>query len=205
MKKLLLLSTVTFFLYSFEASARTETPDYNFNDFNVNGSLLSSLNSDDADVSAPIEYDVSKLPAPVAQMREKLIAAAKTGNIEELRPLLETGEDSTQVSLIELPEDPIALLKSVSGDGEGIEVLAILLDILNTGYVHLDVGKDSEIYVWPYFFAVPLDTLTHRQKVELLQIVTSGDYEQMKELDAYVFYRIGISPDGKWRFFITGD
>ena len=38
------------------------------------------------------------------------------------------------------------------------------------------------MYVWPYFFAVPLDRLTPRQRVELFKIVTAGDYEDMKTL-----------------------
>lgn len=206
-KKLSFFLIALSFFFSSGAFARTEKPGHDLNSFNNNSILSSSENDDenDDDEIAVIEYDFSKLPPPVAQMREKLIAAAKTGDIEKLRPLLDVGEDGTQISLIEVPKDPIALLKSVSGDDDGVEVLAILLDILNAGYVHLDSGKDSEIYVWPYFFAVPLNKLSNSQKVELLQIITAGDYEQMKELETYVFYRAGISPDGKWRFFITGD
>jgi hypothetical protein len=61
------------------------------------------------------------------------------------------------------------------------------------------------MYVWPYFFAVPLDALTGRQRVELFKIVTAGDYEDMKNYGAYIFYRAGISPEGRWLFFVAGD
>lgn len=34
-----------------------------------------------------IEYDVSKLPEPVRRLREKLLEAAKTGDIEKLKQI----------------------------------------------------------------------------------------------------------------------
>ena len=109
------------------------------------------------------------------------------------------------LSLGGLEGDPIEFLKSQSGDAEGREILAILLEVLESGFVHLDAGTDNEVYVWPYFFAVPLDALTPQQKVELFTILTSGDLEEMKSFGAYVFYRVGISPQGRWRFFVAGD
>jgi hypothetical protein len=77
--------------------------------------------------------------------------------------------------------------------------------VLESGYVHLDAGTPDELYVWPYFFAYPLDKLDAKQKVELFQIVTAGDYDEMKQFGTYVFYRLGITPKGRWRFFVTGD
>jgi hypothetical protein len=41
--------------------------------------------------------------------------------------------------------------------------------------------------------------------VELFKIVTAGDYEDMKTYDAYVFYRVGITSQGRWAFFVAGD
>jgi hypothetical protein len=160
------------------------------------------------DPNAPVpavEYDLSKLPAPVRDLHDKLVAAAKAGLIEAVRPLLKTGEAPTQLSLAGVDNDPITFLKSLSGDEGGQEILAILLEVLEAGYVHLDAGKPEELYVWPYFFAVPLDKLTDMQRVELFKLVTSGDYEDMKSFGAYIFYRVGISPDGQWRFFLAGE
>jgi hypothetical protein len=160
------------------------------------------------DPNAPVpavEYDLSKLPVPVRELHDKLVAAAKAGQIEAVRPMLKTGEDPTQLSLAGTDNDPITFLKSLSGDEGGQEILAILLEVLEAGYVHLDAGKPEELYVWPYFFAVPLDKLTDMQRVELFKLVTSGDYEDMKSFGAYIFYRVGISPDGKWQFFLAGE
>lgn len=151
-----------------------------------------------------IQYDVEKLPEPVKRMRSLLVEACKTGDIEKLRPLLGKG-DQTQLSFGNVDGDPVTFLKGLSGDEEGVEILAIMEEVLNAGYVHLNAGKPDEIYVWPYFFGFPLDKLTGPQKVELFKIVTAGDFEEMKSYDAYLFYRLGIRPDGQWAFFIAGE
>ena len=69
----------------------------------------------------------------------------------------------------------------------------------------VDSWTDQEMFVWPYFFAQPLDKLTPAQRVELFSVVTYGDYEDMKAFGAYIFYRVGITPEGRWRFFVAGD
>lgn len=152
-----------------------------------------------------IQYDLSTLPEPVQQTRRLIIEATKTGDIEKLRPLLGTGEDETQLSLGGIEGDPIKFLRELSGDSEGQEILAIIEEVMSAGFVHMDPGTSNDFYVWPYFFAIPLDKLTAAQRVELFKIVTAGDYEDMKTYGAYIFYRIGITPTGKWSFFIAGD
>jgi hypothetical protein len=153
----------------------------------------------------PVLYDLQQLPEPVRRLHDRLLEACKSGDIEKLRPFLETGESGTQLSFGGVDGDPIAFLKELSGDKEGAEILAILEDVLESGYVHLDADTANDLYVWPYFFAVPLDKLTARQRVELFKIVTAGDYEEMKPYGSYTFYRVGITPDGRWSFFVEGD
>ena len=160
----------------------------------------------DPDAPLPeIVYDLEKLPEPVRRMRQLIVDAAKRGNLDGLRPLIGVGEDATQLSLGGIEGDPIAFLRELSGDKEGQEILAILEEVLSAGYVHLDAGTPNELYVWPYFFAIPLEKLDARQRVELFKIVTAGDYEEMKTYGSYVFYRVGITPEGRWSFFVAGD
>lgn len=164
-----------------------------------------SMHDDDKVTVPVIEHDLEKLPPAVKQMRQKIIDAAKSGNVDNLKNLLGSPNDPTELSVSDNVQDPIKFIKEQSADGEGLETLAILIDLLNTGYVHLDSDKEEEIYVWPYFIAIPLDKLTKAETVEIFQIMTAGDLEQMKEIGTYSFYRIGITPDGKWQFFMTGD
>lgn len=150
-------------------------------------------------------YDIEKLPPEVKRTRSLVIEACESGDLEKLRPLIGLGDSQTQLSLAEIEGDPIAYLKSLAGDEGGQEILAILEEVMSAGYVHLDAGKPEELYVWPYFFAVPIEKLTAPQRVELFKIVTAGDYEEMKNYGSYIFYRVGIAPDGRWVFFTAGE
>lgn len=158
-----------------------------------------------AEPPAEILRDLSVLPEPTRRMRELILEATKSGDIEKLRPLLGTGDSATQLSLSGIDGDPIAFIKELAGDEGGQEILAILEEVLEAGFVHLDANTANDIYVWPYFFAVPLETLTPPQRVELFRIVTAGDYEEMKSYGTYIFYRVGITPKGEWSFFVAGD
>jgi hypothetical protein len=151
-----------------------------------------------------VEYDVSKLPEPVKELREKIVAAAATGDPEKLRPLLSGNGEPPQLSLNAF-DDPITYLKSQSGDPEGREILAILIEVLDAGYVHVGAGTPDEMYVWPYFAEYPVDKLTPPQLVELFRLIYAGDYEDMKNEGTYLFYRVGITPKGEWKYFIAGD
>jgi hypothetical protein len=157
-----------------------------------------------ADEQIPVvEYDFSKLPVPVARLRDQLMEAAATGDLEKLRPILDANPD-VELSLDEV-DDPIAFLKSSSGDDGGREIMAVLIEVLEAGYVHVDAGTADEMYVWPYFARYPVDKLSPRQLVELFKLVYAGDYEDMKAYGEYLYYRVGISPDGSWRYFLSGD
>lgn len=148
---------------------------------------------------------LADLPEPVRAMREKIIEAAKDADFEALKPLIGDGADATQFSLTPVEGDPLDYLRSLGGDEDGYEILAILEEVLEAGYAVFDPGTENEVYVWPYFTATSLDTLTPKQRVELFKLVTSGDYEDMKSFGAYIFFRAGITPDGKWQFFVAGD
>lgn len=152
-----------------------------------------------------VSHDLQALPFPTRRMHELILEATQSGDIEKLRPLIGTGESATQVSLGTIEEDPVDFLKSLSGDPEGHEILAILQEILEAGYVHLDKGTSHELYVWPYFFGVSLEKLDAGQMVDLFRIVTYGDYADFKDFGGYIFYRVGITPTGRWAFFVAGD
>jgi len=158
-----------------------------------------------ADPPAEVIYDIEKAPEPVRRMRELIMEAAKTGDISKLKPLMNPGPDQTAVPLQTPDQDPIEALMAISGDSDGVEILAILLDIFSTGFVQLDKGTADEAYVWPYFVGKSLGLLTPQEKVELLRIVTAGDVAEMQEYGNYNFFRVGITPDGRWKFLTVGD
>lgn len=164
-----------------------------------------SVLSEQSDEPLPeILYSPEFLPPPVKRLREQILEAAQTGLPEKLRPVLEANEVMPTLAFDDIG-DPIDYLKTSSGDGEGLELMAILSEVLEAGFVHVDKGTPQEMYVWPYFARYPLDGLKPDQMVELYRLVTAGDYADMQTFGAYSFYRLGIGPDGTWHYFVAGD
>ncbi len=163
------------------------------------------INKDENRPTPEILYDTELLPVPAQRMRELIIEACKTGDIEALRPLIGVGADITQLAFGGIEDDPINYLRQLSGDEGGQEILAILLEIMESGFVKVSEGDTGDMYVWPYFFAVPIESLNPQQRVELFKVVTAGDYEDMRAYGSYIFYRSAISPEGRWIFFLAGD
>lgn len=149
--------------------------------------------------------DIDNIPRPVREMHGEILRAAKSGKIEALRLAIEMNEIPPILGTEDVSDDPVEQLRALSGDSQGSEILAILTDILESDFVLSEAGTPREMYVWPYFADMPLDYLSAPQRVELLRIITSADLAEMEELGHYSFYRLGISADGVWHYFVAGD
>jgi hypothetical protein len=150
-----------------------------------------------------IHYGTDALPVHVRELRESMLSAVQSGDIGELRHLYEASDIKPDLG-IPPAADPVAHWKSVSGDGQGREVLAALSLILEAGYVVLPLGRDLEnngLYIWPYFAEVPLDKLTPAQEVELLRLVPPAAAKAMREKGKYTHWRLAIGADGSWHSF----
>ena len=148
--------------------------------------------------------DLSRLPPPVARMRARILEAARSGDLTQVVTVMESNETMPVFSR-GTDKNPTTYWKGSYPDSDGIEILAIMIAVLEAPFVHVDWGTPQDMYVWPYFARTPLQTLTPAQKVELFRIVTGADYKEMRETGAYMFYRLGIGPDGTWHFFVAGD
>ena len=148
--------------------------------------------------------DLSRLPEKVRQMRARILEAARSGDLNKVATVMQSNE-LTPVFSFGGEKNPVEFWKSSYPDSDGLEALAILIELLELPFVHLDRGTPQEMYVWPYFYSVPLRQLTPEQKVELFRLVTGSDWREMLDFGAYIFFRVGISPDGVWHFFVAGD
>lgn len=169
--------------------------------------LAQSNEGSRASVDAPLPEvlrDESQMPEPVREKHQELVEAARSGDMETLRALMQAEAEPPAVSFGD-PGDPIDYLKALSADADGREILAILWEVLESGFIHVGEGTEDELYVWPYFAEFPLGALTSEELVELFTLVTAADYEDMKSYGAYTFFRVGIAPDGRWLFFLAGD
>ena len=152
----------------------------------------------------PILRKAADMPEPVRKTWAALREAARLGDIDALRPLIEAQPSPPTFAFDEI-DQPILYLKSLSGDPEGREILAILLEVLESGFVLADPDTPEAMYLWPYFTRYPLEDLSPEQMVEMFTLLTAGDYQDMLSYGAYIFFRVGISPDGTWHFFVAGD
>jgi hypothetical protein len=143
------------------------------------------------------------LPPAVKELRDAILAAVQSGNIEDLQTALEWNELRPILSNNAV-DDPIDYWKKVSGDGEGREILAILANILAAGHTTLPLGKDIEnnlVYVWPAAAEARFDALTPAQEVALLRLVSPAELKAMREKKRWTGYRLVIGADGTWHSF----
>ncbi|HEX5932103.1 MAG TPA: hypothetical protein VFY74_10200 [Methyloceanibacter sp.] len=153
-----------------------------------------------ADQAPKALYDFNALPDPVKRMIEAIAEAAQSGEIEKMRPVLESNELKPMIAADHV-DDPIAFWKKESADGSGRDVLAAMLNVMSAGYVRVGKGQD-EMYVWPYFAETGLSALTPAQEVELYRIVPPQLAAPMKKSGKYSYYKLGIAPTGVWHYFL---
>jgi hypothetical protein len=145
--------------------------------------------------------DVSTLPPEVARMRAAILQAAVTGDVENLRVPIEMNELPPMLAKSKVG-DPMAYWREVSGDGEGREIMAVLIELFRAGFTRKAGSPGKEMYVWPYFAEMPLDKLTPAQEVELLTLVPPARMKEMRQKGKYDHYRLAIAGDGTWHFFM---
>ena len=151
-----------------------------------------------------ITTDLSRLPPAVLRTRDRILAAARTGDLQTLLALMRANGNMPIFSHTQR-QDPAAYWIQNYPDSDGIEILSILISILETQPARIEAGTPQETYLWPYFARLPIKSLTPAQKVDLFRVVTGSDYRGMLERGRYVFYQLGIGPDGTWRYFLASE
>ncbi|MEG6508814.1 hypothetical protein V6C03_07505 [Methyloligella sp. 2.7D] len=145
-------------------------------------------------------YDIGALPDPVKSKLERIFIAAQSGDLEKMRPVLESNGVKPLVRN-EWTHDPIAYWKEVSADGSGRDILAAVMNVFSLGFVKTGSGEET-IYVWPYFAKRDLTKLTPVEQVELYRIVPPKEAAAMLKSGKYTGYSAGISATGIWHYFL---
>lgn len=151
--------------------------------------------------------DAGALPRPVAAIRQKILQACATRDIEalripidwnEVRPLFERGAKRAP------GEDPIERLKSLSFDGKGHESLALLRNVLRQAFVVETRGK-TQMYVWPAFALKPPPDPSPDERQVMLACVRFADLGRSDAAGRPPPMRVGIASDGVWHYFWSAD
>jgi hypothetical protein len=143
------------------------------------------------------------LPIPVQEMRDAILIAVASGDIEELRTAIEWNELPPELGMPK-GTDPIEQFRKISTDGEGREILAILGDLLAEAPAQLPIGPDPEnssVFVWPYLSELPPKLLTPSQLVDLYRLMPVPEAAKLIKRDKWTWYRLAIAADGTWHIF----
>ena len=145
----------------------------------------------------------SDLPPAVNEMRDAILAAARSGRLDELLIPIQWNELPPDFG--DLPvKDTLAAWKKRSPDGSGREWLAKLIDTLEAPYAVVRRGPDIEnnkIFIWPAFAELPLKKLSPALHVELLRLAPADDVARMIATDHYDGFGLAIGADGTWHAF----
>jgi hypothetical protein len=147
------------------------------------------------------------LPANVAEMRDAILAAVRSGNIDDMKVALQWNELPPVIAAGKV-DDPIAYWKAQSADGQGRDILAILDSTLAAGFAVLAAGRDvenSKLYVWPRFAEMDLSKLSPADEVQLYRLVKPVEVKEMIAKKRWLGYRLAIGADGTWHMFQKGE
>lgn len=138
------------------------------------------------------------LPAAVATTRDSILEAAAAGDVGSLADLALAGSGSFTYSFGgNNPPSREELLEAWQ-DPELLETMVTLLNLPHT----TKQAEGETIYAWPSAFS---DNPTDEDWVAVEVLYSEEEIAQMKQFGGYTGYRIGITDQGDWIFFVAGD
>jgi hypothetical protein len=156
-----------------------------------------------AEIVSEASSDLARLPAPTLAMRERILAACATNDIEalripidwnELRPLFERSGARPAGA------DPIEVLMSLSFDRKGRESLRLAREVLTQPFVQITRGPVT-LYEWPAFARRPAPPADEEASRALWSCVRFADLPRSNEEGRPHVTRLAIGADGVWHYF----
>jgi hypothetical protein len=83
---------------------------------------------------------------------------------------------------------------------------ALIVGLLGTPFAYQDYDGLPRHYYWPSAFVYDSwEEIPAADMQALLSVYTQEELDQAAQFGSYALWRIGITDDGTWRFFIAGD
>lgn len=147
--------------------------------------------------SAPVSLSPQAgLPAMVEAKRQAIYKAARSGSYEQLTAEAETPFGYSYGE----PETDFGTFLKTAAVVEGKSALDMIPLLLAQPY-----GQQGDIYVWPGVFAKSSEEWTDADIAMMEQLLTDEEIEGYRQFGGYAYYRIGITAEGKWVYYIAGD
>ena len=159
----------------------------------------STVTDDCSAAGLPMPAEQEGLPAPVADARRAIAAAAIACDYKGLEALASpdfvTSFGGGGFENIPMWED------------EGTyPALALLVELFDTPYAFEDYEDLPRHYYWPSAFVYDSwEEIPPADMDALLTVYTQEELDQSAEFGSYALWRIGITETGEWRFFVAGD
>jgi hypothetical protein len=131
--------------------------------------------------------------AAVLATHAALLAAARAGDWDAIAAQLPS--DGRFTASHGAGDDPIAYYRSLPRDP-----LPDLVTILEA-----PSGRLEGMFVWPDVHARVPFTVDEAERAELDAHYGAGSITAWVEQGSYTGWRVGIAPDGTWRFLVAGD
>jgi len=157
-------------------------------------------------ISSPID-DLAVLPAPVARIRDKILAACETGDVEALRIPIDWNETRplfAKSGAFKAGTDPIEILKTLSFDRKGRETIALIRAIFAQPFVKITRGPTT-LYEWPAYARHSQPPNNDDEARARWRCVRFADLMRSNAEGKPRATRIGIAADGVWHYFWSED
>jgi hypothetical protein len=159
------------------------------------------------DVVSPPILDLALLPAPVAKLRDRILAACETGDVEALRVPIDWNETRplfAKSGAFKAGADPIEILKTLSFDRKGRETISLIRAIFAQPFVKIVRGPTT-LYEWPAFARHPQAPASEDETRNRWRCVRFADLSRSNADGKPRATRIGIGSDGVWHYFWSED
>ncbi|HXF37685.1 MAG TPA: hypothetical protein VNO17_10985, partial [Actinomycetota bacterium] len=141
------------------------------------------------------------LPDAVAEKRQAIFVAAAAGDLDALAGLADPRMFTFSFGADDDPARYWRTLERAGGEGPRDVIPALL----NASYGTLD-AEGGTVYVWPSAAAMRNPAgLTEEQRDELRALGYSEREIRVVEDGGFFGWRLGITEDGRWIFFVAGD
>lgn len=146
----------------------------------------------------PDRGDQESLPDEVAAARRAIVAAAVACDYDALAGL--TGPGFTYSFGDD--GDPAGHWRTLETEGRGPKPLRFLVELFDRPYGTTDDGS----YVWPSAFTYDdWSSVPDADREALRPLYGDEDFAAWEDFGSYIGYRISITADGEWTFFVAGD
>ncbi len=155
-------------------------------------------------IEVPLQQE--GLPEDVADTRSSIIAAATSCYIDELGRLAGVGANPRQETELVTSFGGGGFVDLLDRESDGQEPLALLVRLLALPYGSQEYEGLPTYYYWPRAFVYDSwDQIPEEDLVDLQTIYTQQEIDDIAAFGSYAGWRVGISEEGDWRFFVAGD